>query len=206
MAILSFILLMLAGLAFVVPIAVSVWMLRKLDRAAKVRRTAFRDADLEKPPTRIYIVDFFSLIFLIQIPFAVTMNIDRTHPFNGLGLVIIFALAGLLAVWWTTIRTVSEAGISSMRWRAIISMIVMPSAYIGCYFLPVGAINLLNSKFSSYLLFMTILAAIGLVVSPALIVRALNSVEDPKALGQESVHRSDESNMSLETVVAHNED
>lgn len=164
-------------LAVAIPIVVSVWMLLQLDRAARLRRVAFQNANLPKPPARIMIMDGFSLIFLLQIPFALIINSEERRPFDGLIVLIVFALVALGAIWWTTIRTVSEAGISSFRWRAIISMIVIPSAYIGCFFVPVGVINLLNSGGSGYLWFLTILACSGMVLSPFLIVCALKSVD-----------------------------
>lgn len=47
-----------------IPIFFAGFILRLLDKAAKTR----------KRPVKIYVVDFFSLLFLMQIPLAITMQ------------------------------------------------------------------------------------------------------------------------------------
>jgi len=97
----------------------AIFILKKLDSAAKKRQKS-----VGKTRIRFMILDFFSLILLIQVPFNFV-------DFEYFGLtaffLLVISLSALLLVWFTTIKTVSHAGIVTFGWRALTSMILIPT-------------------------------------------------------------------------------
>lgn len=110
-------------------------MLHLLDNAAKER----------KSPMRLWLVDFFSLLFLIQLPLAMFMPYLNIPTAGRAGVAVFFSLT-VLTVWWCTIKTVSGAGIVSGFWRSVISLFVIPMAYIGSLVLTVTGGNIFFLK------------------------------------------------------------
>ncbi len=102
-------------------LGITVFFLRQIDNAAKKRGAPFG----------IFLVDLFSLSFMIAIPLAIVTSNgvefdDRVAP-----LLTIIGIPTMALVWWTTIRTVSKAGINNSVWRAGVSLIVIPMCYVG---------------------------------------------------------------------------
>ena len=152
----------------VFPILLSIYLLKRLDSAAKIRREKFG-----KSQFKFFLVDFFSLIFLIQLPFNF---LDPEFLDNRISFAIGLLVLAMVAVWWTTIVTVSQAGISTVRKRALISMIVIPSTYIGSFYLVIGGINLvIGQQFGTRAIVWFVVSAIGLVLSPFIVIQALNA-------------------------------
>ena len=112
----------LGGLVLLLcPLAYAIYILGRLDIAAKKRKLSGVETKFS-----FMIVDFFSLILLVQLPF----NFVSLRHGDGVSIFIIgISLFAVLLVWYTTIRTVSQAGISSFGWRALVSMIVIPVSY-----------------------------------------------------------------------------
>ncbi len=116
-----------------VPIFFAGFILRLLDKAAKARQR----------PVRYYLVDFFSLVFLIQIPFALILQMPNRDNFAAALVAGFFGLMMAL-VWWTTIKTVSRAGIVRVADRSWISLLVIPMMYVGSFAIVGIAITLLR--------------------------------------------------------------
>ncbi len=110
-----------ACLAF--PILAGAWILRPLDLAAKRYRR----------PTRFTILDFFGLIFLVQMPMALTHGLVPREEaaifwiFLGLGWLV------SVAVWGMAVKTFSNAGIENVWTRAMLVFFVLPMAYFGTF-------------------------------------------------------------------------
>lgn len=109
-------------LATFLPILFAAVILNRIDRAARIRRQ----------PVNVYLVDLFSLIFLIQIPMAIKLQLKIEDEPATMFAVIVFSLMMLL-IWWTTIRAVSKAGIVRVSSRVWISILVIPMTYVGSF-------------------------------------------------------------------------
>ena len=105
-----------------IPVFFAGFILRLLDKAAKDRQQK----------VRVYVVDFFSLLFLMQIPMAIMLQLPTQEKFLPAVVSCIFSLIMAL-VWWTTIRTVSRAGIFRVADRVWISLLVIPMMYVGSF-------------------------------------------------------------------------
>jgi len=175
--ILDFLTLLLGPVMFILPIGVSIFLLRKLDTAAKVRRQKFGKSD-----SKFFIVDIFSLVFIIQFPlqFLELAGADR-------GATIAIGILGvaMCAVWWTTITTVSQAGIVTVGWRALVSMVVIPSAYIGSFYLIIASVNWMRGDLAGRALAWLVLSVIGLLVSPFIVAAAIRNAEKEIGNGNE---------------------
>lgn len=115
----------LSLIAVTVPLIFSARILWMIDSAARRQRQ----------PVKVYLVDFFSLLFLVQLPYAIFFQFYRNDTEDWLMVsfaATIFAVV-MLMVWWTTIRTVSRAGISSTAARSWISLLVIPMTYVGSF-------------------------------------------------------------------------
>lgn len=175
----------IVGFALVlVPFGYAIFILKKLDAAAK-QQLAIRSADPEqagrigagKPQFRFMIVDFFSLILLIQLPFNfVTFRRgDGTVIF-----IIVISLVAVLLVWFTTIKTVSQAGINSFGWRALVSMILIPTMYVGSFYVGIASLNLIWGNGSSgKAVVWLVVTLIGMVLSWWIVNGALGAADAP---------------------------
>jgi len=122
------------------PFVYAVFILKKLDAAAKRRKQSGGETR-----SRFMIVDLLSLVLLLQVPFNF-LDIKYVEA-TTVVLTAIFLMA-LFLVWLTTIKTVSEAGITSFGWRALISMILIPTMYIGSFYFGVGSLGLISGEAS----------------------------------------------------------
>ena len=161
------------------PFVYAIFVLRKLDQAARQRKKLAVETKF-----RFMIVDAFSLILLIQMPFKL-LSLDARA---GTVQVLIFvSLVALTLVWFTTIKTVSEAGIATFKWRALVSMILIPTMYIGCFYVSVTSINWLNGNLLSKEMIIWLgVSLAGMALSPWIIRGALNSVPQDQPLKRES--------------------
>ena len=108
----------------------AVFILRKLDKAANERKSS----------GKLMIGDFFSLIYLLQFPMAfysnwATYRRETGEIRTGYGLAAVGALV-MLAIWWKTIQTVCQAGITETSHRWGIAIIVIPTTFTGSYLMP----------------------------------------------------------------------
>ena len=101
------------------PFVFAIFILKKLDTAAKQRRVIFG-----KSKFRFMIVDFLSLILLLQMPFNL-LRLDLRLGDRVLVFLVSLALLALTLVWLTTIKTVSQAGVVTFGWRALISICLL---------------------------------------------------------------------------------
>ena len=109
-------------LVIVFAMAIAVCILRPIDKAARNRREKFK----------FVLVDLFSLLFLIQLPLAILGHNFEDESYSY-AVVAGALMLTMLLVWWTTVRVVSQAGIQTTSWRALISLIVIPATYIGSF-------------------------------------------------------------------------
>jgi hypothetical protein len=104
------------------PFVFSGFILHTIDNAAKQRRQ----------PVMIWLIDLFSLMFLVQLPLAILFRFEyeQRQP-----VVVAAALITgvMLLIWWATTRTVSKAGISRVSDRAWIALLVIPMTYLGSF-------------------------------------------------------------------------
>lgn len=104
-------------------IMTGVWILRPIDKSAKRFRR----------PTRFTILDFFGLVFLVQLPMALTLGlVPRREPAIFWAFLIV-GWAVSTAVWATAVKTFSNAGIEDVWDRAILVFYVLPMAYFGTF-------------------------------------------------------------------------
>lgn len=155
-------------------------ILRKLDTAAKLRNKT-RGAQR----FRFMIGDFFSLFLLVQIPLKF-LNFELKQ--GPMVFLIIVCLIAVVAVWLTTIKTVSQAGIDTFGWRALVSMVLIPTMYIGCFYfaivLPMAIANVLEGPrpMSSEMMVWLVISLLGIITSPWIVRGALNSVSQNTAV------------------------
>lgn len=150
------------------PFVYAVYILRKLDAAAKHRRRSDGETRF-----RFMIVDFFSLILLIQAPLNF-VSLDLTQAM--VTILIVISLIAILLVWFTTIKTVSAAGIDTFGWRALVSMVLIPTMYIGSFYFGVGTLSLFFGDASPAGVVWLVVCVVGMVVSPWIVNGALASV------------------------------
>ena len=153
MGAIEFVVLLLVFTALFTPLVLAIYILRSIDLAAKRRQAK----------VNFFIVDLFSLIFLIQIPF-VMMQAEIGSV--GYYVVIGFSVIASMVVWWVTIRTVSQAGIMGTSWRLAISVVVIPSTFIGSFFL-VGSCFVVwwDDEFRLTDAMLTLICLVGLIAS-----------------------------------------
>jgi hypothetical protein len=110
------------------PLILSAWVLRPLDRMARRKKVRFQ----------FMLVDFFSLVLLIQIPLAVRAAMAKDSPF-GPAVEFSWIVTGIFCfvsalIWWTGVRTFGQAGIQGPRARAILGLLVLSLSYFGSLF------------------------------------------------------------------------
>ena len=153
-------------LSLTLPIVLAIYILRQIDHAAKNRRAK----------VKIFIVDFFSLIFMIQLPFVLLR--DQMEEPGVIAGAIVFALVMIL-VWWTTVRMVSQAGIQTTGWRSLVSIIVIPATYFGAFGLLGCAVGIANPKTFRTSLVIGAFLLVGMIVSLLLTRAALKAARTP---------------------------
>ena len=140
------------------PFAYAIFILKKLDAAAKQRKQSGGNTQF-----RFMIVDFFSLILLVQLPFNfVSLELGDVTSI----VLIVISLIAVLLVWFTTIKTVSQAGISTFGWRALVSMILIPTMYIGSFYFGIASLNMIWGDMTSPRAIVWLVASfVGMVLS-----------------------------------------
>ena len=165
------------GGAFVLlaPFGYAIFILRKLDAAAKQRKQSGGGTRI-----RLMIVDFFSLMLLIQVPFNF---VDFEYVNRVAIFLIVISLIALLLIWLTTIKTVSQAGIVSFGWRALISMILIPTMYIGSFYFGGRMLGVFFGHAATPVEAAWLVAAfIGMVLSPWIVNGALKAAATPVSI------------------------
>ncbi len=164
-------LLIVAGLVVLFgPFIYAGFVLTKLDAAAKLRK-----GSQVGQRWRFMIVDFFSLMLLVQMPFRLLVfELDR----QTLVWLVTVCLGAVVAIWFTTIKTVSQAGIVSFRWRALVSMVLIPTMYLGSFYFGIATINWFHGELKSIqAIFWLVISLVGMVASPWIVRGALKSVD-----------------------------
>ncbi|MDH3717356.1 MAG: hypothetical protein OES79_04480 [Planctomycetota bacterium] len=100
-------------------IRIAKWILGPFDQAAKSL----------KRPTRFQIVDFFCLIFELQLVFAFFAMVDSWS--NPARAVAGFVCLTVVAMWYKGVSVLSHAGIEHPWHRAAFNWFVLPVAYFG---------------------------------------------------------------------------
>ena len=121
-----------------IPIIFAGMILNLIDRAARMRQR----------PVKMYLVDLFSLIFLIQIPWAIRLQL-KVQPEQMAAWTTVAAISSavMVLIWWITITTVSKAGINRVSARAQISILVIPMTYVGSFaMIAIGTIILTSYR------------------------------------------------------------
>lgn len=158
------------------PFIYAIVILRKLDTAAKQRKSSTGETQF-----RLMIIDFFSLIMLIQLPLnIVTLDLDSVVT----KILIVISLIATLLVWFTTIKTVSQAGIETFGWRALVSMILIPTMYIGSFYFSVGTLRLIFGNASPSSVAWLVACAIGMIASPWIVSGALTTADSASETAQ----------------------
>lgn len=158
------IVLLLVMIAVVVtPFAFAIGILRRLDNAAKIR----------KANVKYHVADLFGLFFLVQLPLAMIVGRFENNEAKIAGVVL---AAAMLLVGWTTIKTVSRAGINHPVWRILVSLIVIPSTYIGSFaFVVVMSLLIFESDSSFLNVGIALLTISGLILSSWITNRAISN-------------------------------
>ena len=118
----------------VLPFVFSGFILHAIDTAAKRRQQ----------PVKIWLVDLFSLMFLVQLPLAILFQFEYEDQ-RPIFIAAALLTAGMLLIWWATIKTVSRAGIIHVSDRAWISLLVIPMTYLGSFAIVVVGGNIVTS-------------------------------------------------------------
>ena len=108
------------------PFFAAAWVLFPLDRLARRRRVRYQ----------FMVVDYFSLVLLIQLPLAAKHAIFATESPSWSagsywGFDVFLCLASGL-IWWTGVRTFAQAGIRDTRARAILGLVIRTSRLFWC--------------------------------------------------------------------------
>ena len=126
--------LIMAIVVFCVPAHyMIVYLLGPLDNAAKHRRCA----------VQFSLADFLAIFILLQVLLGCVHYVAGPAELRPSEIEItIDVLAAMLvaALWWTTIRTLSKAGIHKMRTRLLLLLVVIPLSYITAFAFPMPAI------------------------------------------------------------------
>lgn len=131
--------LSLAGLAGFVwlQIVVGIWVFRPVDRAAKDR----------EHPTQFTIIDFFCLIFIIQMSMAVIhwqFGLGKDAVMDFVYVFDLFAWFACTALWMKSVQLMSRAGIERPRDRVFFLAFVIPGTLVSSMGLPVTLLFILG--------------------------------------------------------------
>ncbi len=152
----------------IAPFIYAILILKRLDAAAKKRKQAGR-----KLESRFMLVDIMSLIFMVGVPFKI---LDFDIGLEVSTILIVASLCAALAVWSITIKTISMAGISTFGWRALVSMVLIPTTYFGCFYVGIVFANLIwGAGISAEATVWLVFSLIGMVASPWIVLGSLRS-------------------------------
>lgn len=102
-------------------IAVGVWILGPLDRAAGNGRSA----------RQFTVADFLALVFLLQLPLGLIHARFAPPESRTVWLLDFFACGSVLALWLKSVGVLSRAGIRRSWHRGVFLTLVLPVAYAG---------------------------------------------------------------------------
>jgi hypothetical protein len=122
-------LLMLVGVLVLVVSALTfgAWVVRPVDRAARGRRY----------PPQFSLFDFLCLFVLIQLPTGLVHGLlDARKELAAICILDAFGWGACSAMWWVSVRTLSQAGVSNPRHRAVFLLVALPIAVFGAIALP----------------------------------------------------------------------
>jgi Kef-type K+ transport system membrane component KefB len=122
-------LLLLLGIGVLVAAALAfgAWVVRPVDRAARGRRH----------PPQFSLFDFLCLFVLIQLPTGLVHGLlDVSREFVTICILDVFGWGACGAMWWVSVRTLSQAGVSNPRHRAVFLLLALPIAIFGSLALP----------------------------------------------------------------------
>ena len=105
--------------AVLLPFVLAGLILQKIDRAA---------AEFNRPK-EFFLVDLFSLMFLIPLPLAFRHEYEDESLLIGRYIVLPF----MILIWWKTIQAVSAAGIVQTKHRFWIAFWVIPVTFLGSF-------------------------------------------------------------------------
>ncbi len=145
--------------AVALPLVFAGAILRYIDRAAR----------LKNRPVKVHTVDFFSLIFLVQIPMAIAIQVENRGDQAGPILASIGFGAMMALIWWTTIKAVSRAGIDKFAYRFWISLLVIPMTYVGSFAIIAIGVTMNTSRYPFGALIAIELVLIALLVVSLLV-------------------------------------
>ncbi len=134
--------LSLGGLAGFVAmqIAVGIWVFRPVDQAAKDR----------EHPTQFTIIDFFCLIFVIQVSMAVVHWLLGSRRDDEMAIVYIFDVFSWFAcctLWMKSVQLMSRAGIERPLHRVFFLAFIIPGTLVSSMGLPVVLLFILGIVF-----------------------------------------------------------
>lgn len=120
------------GLAAIVgcPVAgicLAVWVLRPVDRAARLRQA----------PAQFTLADFLCLFYLAALPTGCLRWMAGGMGEGGVGCFAVFAWTACGLLWWTAVQTLSRAGITHTGHRAALLAFVVPTTVLGAVMIPV---------------------------------------------------------------------
>ncbi|HUY91641.1 MAG TPA: hypothetical protein VMV10_23065 [Pirellulales bacterium] len=115
--------LFFAGLiaAIALLVTIGLYILAPLDRAARHLRR----------PTQFTMVDFLSLMFLFQLPMAALRGWASLREEPAIWIFYAFGWLATAAMWASSVRTLSRAGIENTWHRGVFLAFVLPAAYFG---------------------------------------------------------------------------
>ena len=102
-------------------VAIGRYILGPLDRAARHRRR----------PTQFTMVDFLSLMFLFQLPMAALRGWTNLREEPTVWVFYVFGWLATAAMWASSVRTLSRAGVENTWHRGVFLAFVLPAAYFG---------------------------------------------------------------------------
>ena len=119
------------GLTFPLALMVGAWILWPLDRAARHRRAR----------VQFTVIDFFGLVFLLQLPMALIRTAFQTdQPYDETRETefLIYGMAWLATamVWGKCVQIFSRAGVTNSTDRGLTVFLVLPMAFIGTLAIP----------------------------------------------------------------------
>ena len=107
--------------AIIIMVPFGRWILGPLDRAARNRRH----------PVQFTMLDFFSLLFLLQLPLGVVHSFWSAEETGAVWVLDGFGWFATGLMWWISVRTLSRAGIHKPWHRVVFLLLVLPLAYSG---------------------------------------------------------------------------
>jgi hypothetical protein len=97
------------------------WIIGPLDRAANRRR-----------PVQFTMIDFFCLVFLVQLPMAAVHSLVPANETLTVWVLDAFGALACALLWWQSVARLSRADVVRVWQRSIFLTVVLPVACFGC--------------------------------------------------------------------------